>query len=131
MKGKNYSEGHRYNGNITGIGSQTPSNVPSLNSGGPIQFFTLEELENPGSGCPIKTVPYKTPTANRFMHEPIRIRPTNTWLKARLDLPETLITENHAQTYLHALECMRKAIQSAFKRVIQDRDTGGWINCEG
>ena len=59
MKGKNYSEGHRYNGNITGIGSQTPSNVPSLNSGGPIQFFTLEELENPGSGCPIKTVPYK------------------------------------------------------------------------
>ena len=131
IKGKNYAEGHRYNGNITGIGSQTPSNVPSLNSGGPIQFFTLEELENPGSGCPIKTVPYKTPTANRFMHEPIRIRPTNNWLKARLDIPETLITDNHAQTYLHALECMRKAIQSPFERVIQDRDTGGWINCEG
>jgi hypothetical protein len=27
-KGKNYAEGHRYNGNITGIGCQTPSNVP-------------------------------------------------------------------------------------------------------
>jgi hypothetical protein len=27
---------------------------------------------------------------------------------------------------------MRKAIQSPpFERVIQDRDTGGWINCEG
>jgi hypothetical protein len=26
---------------------------------------------------------------------------------------------------------MRKAIQSPFERVIQDRNTGGWVNCEG
>jgi hypothetical protein len=28
-------------------------------------------------------------------------------------------------------KCIRKAIQSPYERVIQDRDTGGWINCEG
>ena len=130
-KGKTYAEGHRYNGNITGIGCTTPSNVPSLNTGGHIQFYTLEELENPGNLCPIKTVPYKTPTANRYMHEPIRTRPPNNWLKTRLDIPETMITENHVQTYMHALECIRKTIQSPYERVIQDRDLGGWINCEG
>ncbi len=111
--------------------TQTPSNVPSLNSGGPIQFYSLEELENPGNSCSLKTVPYKAPTSLRFMHEPIRIRPTNAWMKTRLDIPESLITENHAQIYIHVLECMRKAIHSPFERVIQDRDTGGWINCEG
>ena len=26
---------------------------------------------------------------------------------------------------------MRRAINSPYERVIQDRDTGGWINCEG
>ncbi len=39
-KGKIYAEGHRFNGDITGIGSQTPSNVPSLNSAGHIQFYS-------------------------------------------------------------------------------------------
>ena len=52
-------------------------------------------------------------------------------MRIRLDIAESLITENHAQLYLHALECMRKAINSPYERVIQDRDTGGWINCEG
>jgi hypothetical protein len=70
-------------------------------------------------------VPYKTPCSPRLMHEPIRIRPTNIWLKARTGIAETLITENHVQTYMHALECMRKAINSPYERVIQDRDTGG------
>jgi hypothetical protein len=90
-KGKNYAQGHRYSGNITGIGCQTPSNVPSLNSAGPIQFYSLEELENPGNDCLHKTVPYKAPASIRLMHEPIRIRPTNTWLKARTGIPETKI----------------------------------------
>ncbi len=65
------------------------------------------------------------------MHEPTRVLPTITWLKPRLDLPETMIAEDHKQLYLHALECIRKAIQSPYERVIQDRGTGGWINCEG
>ena len=120
---ENYAVGHKFNGNMAGIGSTTPSNVPSLNSGGPIQFYTLEELENPGNSCPIKTMPYKTPTSQRLMIEPIRIRPTHAWLKARTDVPETLITETHVQTYMHALECMRRAINSPYERVIQDRDT--------
>jgi hypothetical protein len=128
---QNYAVGHKFNGNMAGIGSTTPSNVPSLNSAGPIQFYTLEELEHPGNSCPIKTVPYKTPTSQRLMNEPIRTRPTHAWLKARTDVPETLITETHVQTYMHALECMRRAINSPYERVIQDRDTGGWINCEG
>ncbi len=96
-----------------------------------LRCYQQEELENPGNSCSLKTVPYKTPVSPRLMHEPIRIRPTNVWLKARMDIPESLITENHAQLYIHALECMRKAIQSPYERVIQDRNTGGWINCEG
>ncbi len=130
-KGKSYSEGHRYNGNTTGpSGVQTPSNVLGLTTSS-IQFFTLMDLEFPGSTeCTFKTVPYKTPTANRFMHEPIRTLPTKTWLKPRLDIPETLITDEHQRVYLHALECIRQVIQSPCERVIQDRDTGGWINCE-
>jgi hypothetical protein len=80
----------------------------------PIQLFTLIDLEHPGSAdCPYKTVPYKTPTANRFMHEPIRAIPQVSWLKSRLNLPETMITEDHKQTYLHALECIRQVIQSS------------------
>ena len=130
-KGKNYSDGHRYNGNITGTGAQTPSNVPSLTTS-PIQFFTLIELEFPCSaGDGFKSVPFKTPTTNRYMHEPIRVIPAKAWLKPRLDLPETLITDEHQRVYLNALECIRLVIQSPYERVIQDRDTGGWINCEG
>jgi hypothetical protein len=130
-KGKDYSVGHRYNGNTASpSGVQTPSNVPSLTIR-PIQFFTLMDLEFPGSTeCTVKTVPYKTPTANRFMHNPIRILPTKAWVKPRLDLPETLITDEHQKAYLHALECIRLVIQSPYERVFQDRDTGGWINCE-
>jgi hypothetical protein len=52
-------------------------------------------------------------------------------MKTRLNIPESLITENHEQVCVHALECMRKAILSPYERLIQDRDTGGWINCEG
>jgi hypothetical protein len=98
--GKSYSEGHRYNGNTTGpSGVQTPSNVSSLTTS-PIQFFTLMDLEFPGSAeCTFKTVPYKTPTANRFMHEPIRTLPTKTWLKPKLDIPETLITDGYPGGY--------------------------------
>ena len=130
-KGQNYAQGHRFNGNMAGIGSTTPSNVPSLNPESPIYFYTLEELEHPSGICPIKTVPYKLPTAPRFMYEPIRTRPPNIWLKARTGVAETLLTDVHAQTYIHALECMRRAINSPYERTFQDRDTGGWINCEG
>ncbi len=109
-KVKGYGTGSRYN--PMGTNPQTPSNVPSLTTS-PIQLFTLMNLEQPGSvDCTFKSVPYKTPTANRFMHEPTRVLPTNTWLKPRLNLPETMITEDHARVYLHALECMRQAIQS-------------------
>ena len=77
-RAQNYAVGHKFNGNMIGIGSTTPSNVPSLNSGGPIQFYTLEELENPGNSCPIKTMPYKASVSQRLMHEPIRVRPSIT-----------------------------------------------------
>ncbi len=37
----------------------------------------------------LKTVPYKTPTLNRFMDEPIRTLPTKAWLKLRLGTVQT------------------------------------------
>jgi hypothetical protein len=125
LKGKSYGTGHRYN--PVGTNVQTPSNVPSLTTS-PIQFFTLMDLEHPVSAdCTFKTVPYKTPTANWFMHKLIRVLPTNTWLKSKLDLPEAMITDD---VYLHALEYMRQVIQSSYERFIQGRGAGGWINCE-
>ncbi len=131
-KGRDYASGHRYNGNISGpIGEGTPSNVPSLTTS-IITFYTLMDLEFPGGAeCTLKTVPYKTPTANRFMHEPIKTLSTKAWLKPRLGLPETSITDEHQKVYLNALECIRLLIQSPYERVFQDRDTDGWINCEG
>jgi hypothetical protein len=131
-KGKDYATGHRYNGNIAGpIGEQTPSNVPSLTTS-PITIFNVIDLEFPGTNdCELKTVPYKTPVLNRLMHQPIKTFPTKVWLKPRLGIPETEITVKHQEVYLNALECMRLLIQSPYERVIQDRDTGGWINCEG
>jgi hypothetical protein len=132
-KGKEYAIGHRYNGNIAGpIGEQTPSNVPSL-SEEPITIFNIVHLEFPGTEeCKlIKTVPYKTPVLSRYMHQPIKTLPTKAFLKSRLGLPETEITGKHQEVYLNALECIRLLIQSPYERVIQDRETAGWINCEG
>jgi hypothetical protein len=102
-KGKDWAIGHRYNGNITGpIGEGKPFNVPSLTTS-PITFFTLLDLEFPGSSeCTLKTVPYKTPTLSRFMHQPIKTFPTKTWLKPRLGIPETAITGEHQKVYLNA-----------------------------
>jgi hypothetical protein len=132
-KGKEYAIGHRYNGNIAGpIGEQTPSNVPSLGEE-PITIFTIVHLEFPGTEeCKdLKTVPYKTPVLSRYMHQPIKTLPTKAFLKSRLGLPETEITGKHQEVYLNALECIRLLIQSPYERVIQDRETAGWINCEG
>ena len=65
------------------------------------------------------------------MHQPIKTFPTKFWLKTRLGIPETEITGEHQKVYLNALECIRLLIQSPYERVLQDSDTGGWINSEG
>ncbi len=127
-KGKGYCTGHRYSGNTVGTGVQTPSNVPSLTTSS-IQLFTLMDLEHPGSAnCPFKSVPYKTPTANRFMHEPIRVLPKIAWLKPKLDLPKAMITDNHQRTYLHALECISKASHSVVLWTGHSRQGYWWLD---
>ncbi len=108
-----------------------PSNVPALTtSGPPIKLFYMEDLEQPGSEISnLKLTAYKLPiTSNRFMRQPLASPPSDTWLKPRI---EGTVSSSHREIYHHALECMRQAIQSPYDRLIQDRYTGGWLDCEG
>jgi hypothetical protein len=63
------------------------------------------------------------------MHQAITTLPEDAWIKSRI--LETVVTDEHRETYRHALECMRQAIQSPFNRLIQDVNTGDWHDCEG
>ncbi len=119
------SMGWRYNAH------REPSNVPALISPGPgIQFYWIKDLECPGTErCDLRTVDYKLPTSTRFMNQAIHTPPSDTWLKPRVE--GGIVTPAIRDTYLHALECMRQAIQSPYDRRIQDRHTGGWHDCEG
>ena len=63
------------------------------------------------------------------MNQPILSPPSDTWLKPRVE--GGIYTPAHREIYQHALECMRQAIQSPYDRLVQDRYTGGWLNCEG
>jgi hypothetical protein len=125
-KGKYGSNmGWRYNAH------REPSSVPALISSGPdVQFYWIEDLECPGTErCDLKTVDYKLPTSTRFMSQAIHTPPSDTWLKPRVE--GEIVTPAIREIYLHALECMRQAIQSPYDRLIQDRYTGGWHDCEG
>ncbi len=89
----------------------------------------MEDLEHPGSEISnLKMIAYKLPTSNRFMRQPLASPPSDTWLKPRI---EGTVSSSHREIYHHALECMRQAIQSPYDRLIQDRYTGGWLDCEG
>jgi hypothetical protein len=63
------------------------------------------------------------------MNQAIHTPPSDTWLKPRVE--GGIVTPVIRDIYLHALECMRQAIQSPYDRLIQDRYTGGWHDCEG
>ena len=107
-----------------------PSNVPVLTTSGPqIKFFYMEDLEQPGSEVSShKLIAYKLPTSNRYMNQPMTSPPSDNWITPRI---EGKVNSNHREIYHHALECMRLAIQSPYERLIQDRYTGGWLDCEG
>ncbi len=108
-----------------------PSGVPTLTtSGPPIKSFWMEDLEYPGSEmCNLKMISYKLPTPSRFMSQPVASPPSDTWLKTRVE--NGIVTPALREIYHYALECMRQAIQSPYDRLIQDRYTGGWLDCEG
>jgi hypothetical protein len=63
------------------------------------------------------------------MSQPVASPPSDTWLKPRVE--NGIVNPAHREIYHHALECMRQAIQSPYDRLIQDRYTGGWLDCEG
>ena len=105
-------------------------NIPSYDAGGEIKIYDIRDLEYPGTqNCTIKTVAHKEPTSGRTMHQAITIPPVDTWIIPRI--LETVVTDEHRETYRHALECMRQALQSPLNRLIQDEKTGGWLDCEG
>jgi hypothetical protein len=108
-----------------------PSSVPALSrSGADMKFHYIKDLENPDTLINnLNTVSFKLPTTSRFMNQPILSPPSDTWLKPRVE--GGIVTPAHREIYQHALECMRQAIQSPYDRLVQDRYTGGWLNCEG
>ncbi len=62
------------------------------------------------------------------MDKVVATPPKDSWFKDRIY--EDVVTNEHRETYRHALECMRQAIQSPDTRLIQDQKTGGWIDFE-
>ncbi len=90
----------------------------------------MEDLEHPGSEISnLKVISYKLPASSRFMSQPVASPPSDTWLKPRVE--GGIVNPVHREICQHALECMRQAIQSPYDRLIQDRYTGGWLDCEG
>jgi hypothetical protein len=55
------------------------------------------------------------------MHQAITTSPEDAWIKARI--LEAVVTDAHRETYRHALERMRQALQSPLNRLIQDVNT--------
>ncbi len=110
----------------------TPSpnrNIPDLNTDSRLVFFDIRDLKHPGTTeCPLKTVPFKLPAPLRLMSQVITAPPKDSWFQSRIR--EAVVTNEHQETYRHALECMRQAIQSTDNRLIQDQHTGGWIDFE-
>ncbi len=94
-------------------------NIPNL----------IRDLEHPGTTeCPLKSIPFRLPVPLRLMGHVITTSPKDSWFKDRIR--GDVVTDEHRETYRHALECMRQAIQSPDNRLIQDQHTGGWINFE-
>ena len=104
-------------------------NIPSLNVDKSMIIWDIRDLEHPGTTeCPLKSVAFRLPVPLRLMGHVIATSPKDSWFKDRIY--EDVVTNEHRETYRHALECMRQAIQSPDTRLIQDQKTGGWINFE-
>jgi hypothetical protein len=111
------------------VNSGLNQNIPDLDVDRRMVFFDIRDLEYPGTTeFRLKTVPFKLPAPLRLMSQVITASPKYSWFKSRIR--EAVVTDEHRETYRHALECMRQAIQSPDNRLIQDQHTGGWIDFE-
>jgi hypothetical protein len=93
------------------VNPDSNQNIPALNVDRKMIIWDIRDLEHPGtSECPLKSVAFRLPVPLRLMGHVIATSPKDSWFKDRIR--GDVVTDEHRETFRHALECMRATSDS-------------------